>query len=351
MRALCVFVAAALRCGAAPSFRSAASAATLPAAAAALPSFATWSANRVYANASEAARRASVFASNMRRAAAHNALGASSYTLGASPFADLMPAEWVASLHRASASPLPLLASSAAAAPAPRAPPSVDWRASGCVGPVRNQGQCGADWAIAAVEAVEWACCLAAGGGAGNATRLSVQEELDCVGGGQGCGGGTLARAWAYARAAGGLCTERAYPYTGAAGPCRASRCPHECRVTGVVSVPPDAPDALLAALAGRPVVVGVDAGSDAFMLYAGGVISGASCGDAVDHYVVAVGYDAAAAPLPFVRVANSWGADWGEGGYARIALGGAGAGTCGIYAAPAYVTVARHAASDAAAA
>ena len=310
--------------------------------ASALPSFAEWALahNRVYANASEAATRAAIYERNVAFAFTHNAQGTSSYSLGATTFADFSSDEWKAFLRRPPPA-APVLPAPSSPLDATSYPPAKDWAASGCLGPVRDQGQCGADWALAAVACLEAACCLSRGGGEANATRLSVQEVLDCGSGAQGCSGGLASDAWKYAQGAGGLCTAAAYPYTGRVEACAASHCPHSCRPSSVVAVTPNAPAALLTALAGRPIVLGVDAGSNAFMLYTGGVISGPACGTQVDHVVLATGYDTAATPTPFVRVANSWGAGWGEGGYARIALStAAGPGTCGIYTDASYVTV-----------
>ena len=64
--------------------------------------------------------------------------------------------------------------------------------------------------------------------------------------------------------------------------------------------------------------------------MYNGGVLDSTACGTSLDHGVLAVGYDASASE-PYYKVKNSWGADWGEDGYVRIAMNGDGAGICGI--------------------
>jgi len=43
-----------------------------------------------------------------------------------------------------------------------------------------------------------------------------------------------------------------------------------------------------------------------------------------IDHAVVLVGYDDTA-DIPFWKLRNSWGANWGEDGYFRIAQEGGG--------------------------
>ena len=77
-----------------------------------------------------------------------------------------------------------------------------------------------------------------------------------------------------------------------------------------------------MAAIAQQPVSVCVDAESPLWMNYTGGVISDAEgCGSKLDHAVVAVGYGTdAETGLDYYLVRNSWGPDWGENGYDKLA-------------------------------
>lgn len=88
-----------------------------------------------------------------------------------------------------------------------------------------------------------------------------------------------------------------------------------------------------MAAIAKGPVAVAVDSKSNVFRKYGGGVISSPTCGTAVDHAVVAVGYGTDnETQLDYYLIRNSWGPDWGENGYVRIKRGGEDdAGTCGV--------------------
>jgi C1A family cysteine protease len=61
------------------------------------------------------------------------------------------------------------------------APSSVDWRALGAVGPVRNQGGCGSDWAFATVAAIEGAWKRSGR----PLLDLSEQQLIDCVSSGR----------------------------------------------------------------------------------------------------------------------------------------------------------------------
>ena len=80
----------------------------------------------------------------------------------------------------------------------------------------------------------------------------------------------------------------------------------------------------LLRALQFGPVVVAHYV-SEPFKFYSSGVFNGDGCDSAelgaVNHASVIVGYDLEA-PVPFLRFQNSWGSDWGEAGFYRIAIG-----------------------------
>ena len=66
---------------------------------------------------------------------------------------------------------------------------------------------------------------------------------------------------------------------------------------------------------------VSISVAAEAWQFYGGGVFSmGASCGWDIDHAVVAVGYGEDKAGGLYWTVRNSWGADWGEEGYIRVA-------------------------------
>ena len=77
------------------------------------------------------------------------------------------------------------------------------------------------------------------------------------------------------------------------------------------------------------PITVGLDATTAKLKAYTGGVHAPAACKDWVrlDHAVLIVGYGVDGG-VPYWRVKNSWGDDWGEGGYFRIKRG---VNMCGI--------------------
>ena len=94
----------------------------------------------------------------------------------------------------------------------------VDWRQSGKVNSVKNQGSCGSCWAFSAVSSVESMHAIKTG----SLQRGSEQQLVDCSHTyNYGCQGGMYDRAWNDLRTMGGLQTESSYPYTGAQGSCR----------------------------------------------------------------------------------------------------------------------------------
>jgi len=91
-----------------------------------------------------------------------------------------------------------------------------------------------------------------------------------------------------------------------------------------------------MAAVAQQPVSIGVEANQDAWQLYTGGIVN-ANCGDALDHGVLAVGYNTSDSGVDFWNVKNSWGEAWGMAGY--ILIERSQANLCGVLSQPLYPT------------
>lgn len=67
-------------------------------------------------------------------------------------------------------------------------------------------------------------------------------------------------------------------------------------------------------------------------MFYRGGIISSTSCGTTINHAVLLVGYGVTAAGTKYWLAKNSWGTNWGEGGFFRVLRTDTdGPGICGI--------------------
>jgi len=212
-------------------------------------------------------------------------------------------------------------------------PASVDWRTSGAVTGVKNQGQCGSCWAFSTTGSTEGAWKIA-----GNKlVSLSEQQLVDCSGsfGNQGCNGGTMDQAFEYIISNGGICSEAAYPYQGVDGTCQSSSCTSVSNIKSYVDVKTMSDAALQAAVALGPVSVAIEADQQAFQFYQSGVFK-AACGTNLDHGVLIVGYGTES-NSPYWIVKNSWGATWGMEGYILMIRG---KDECGINTDPSYPVV-----------
>jgi cathepsin F len=133
-----------------------------------------------YSGPEEYARRLRVFASNLVRAEAHQALDPSARH-GITPLSDLTREEFEARLTgllRAGEGEDVLLRGTAPASEeeVARLPARFDWRDKGAVTEVKTQGACGSCWAFSTTGAVEGANFLATG----RLLDLSEQQLVDC---------------------------------------------------------------------------------------------------------------------------------------------------------------------------
>jgi C1A family cysteine protease len=210
---------------------------------------------------------------------------------------------------------------------------TVDWRQNGAVTPVKNQQQCGSSRAISALGSLERAFDVNA---KGPLTSFSEQQLVDCSGsyGNQGCNGGLMDNAFKYI-IDNGLCTAAAYPYKAVDGTCQTT-CKPVVGVSSFVDVTVSGADEkeLIAAVNLQPVSIAIEADQQVFQFYSGGVLNDQSCGTQLDHGVLVVGYGTDADAGPYWTVKNSWGAQWGEQGYIRLARG---VNECGLDTEPSY--------------
>jgi C1A family cysteine protease len=109
-------------------------------------------------------------------------------------------------------------------------------------------------------------------------------------------------------------------------------------KYTSGYEVVPKDEAALLNVAAHQPVSVAIDGSGYDFKFYKGGVFTG-SCGNSLTHAVTVIGYGASAG-TKYWLVKNSWGTDWGEGGYMRMQRDiGSFGGLCGITLQASYPT------------
>lgn len=191
-------------------------------------------------------------------------------------------------------------------------PPKVDWRETGMVSAVKDQGNCGACVAFATCAAMESALLI----GEGGALTLSEAHLFFCGAGNHACEDG-----WDFLPAIDrakdvGVCSAEKLPYSDS-GVCE--EVPPEAKITDY-SVSHSARDRRKA-LEASPVIAGMEVYRD-FLFYKSGVYEHA-VGEKVGlHAVCIVGYND---PEGYWIVKNSWGSDWGEDGFARIAYGQSG--------------------------
>ncbi|CAN1810446.1 Senescence-specific cysteine protease SAG12 [Linum perenne] len=280
---------------------------------------------KTYRDVAEKEERFLIFKDNVQRIEAFNNKGLS-FKLGVNKFTDLTNEEFRSmylgykNFRYANITAVPAV---------------VDWRKSGAVTGVKDQGACGCCWAFSAVAAIEGAIKLKTG----KLLSLSEQELVDCDvdGVNSGCEGGLMDDAFKFILTkSSGLTTETNYPYQAEDGICNKKRSSSPvAKITGYEDVPKNNEHALMQAVAHQPVSVAIEGGGFMFQAYESGVFRG-SCGTDLDHAVTAVGYG-----KEYWVLKNSWGADWGENGYMRIQKdGGLKEGLCGLAMEASYPTV-----------
>lgn len=202
------------------------------------------------------------------------------------------------------------------------APVSIDWRnynGQNYITPIKDQSTCGSCVAFGAVATVE---SLARVEQADPSLNIDL-SEMHLFN----CGGGSCSLGWYNSEAAeyfreNGVPTESCWPYSPVNQSC-SNTCPNwqdeAISITSWQQISGET--ALMNAVAIAPVLVSYEVYSD-FYSYTGGIYQktpGATFEGG--HAVSVVGYDTSG-PINYWIVKNSWGENWGESGYFRIAFG-----------------------------
>ncbi|VVC28253.1 Cathepsin propeptide inhibitor domain (I29),Cysteine peptidase, asparagine active site,Cysteine [Cinara cedri] len=201
-------------------------------------------------------------------------------------------------------------------------PSSIDWRELGAVTPVKDQGhKCGSCWAFSSTGSIEGQQFRKTG----KLVSLSEQNLIDCSRrfGNDGCRGGLMVQSFNYIKFNGGIDTEISYPYKGRNGFfCKYKSTNKGATVSGFVNIQRGDENTLAKAVATvGPVSIAIDASLDNFRFYDEGVFYEPTCSSVhLDHGVLAVGYNTTEAGEDYWIVKNSWGEEWGQGGYIWMA-------------------------------
>jgi len=296
---------------------------------------------KTYSTQDERERRFHTFLANLKLAYQRNELEGENIH-GISKFMDLTPIEfknYLGFFPKPSSEESPVVTSDFQTSGRQMCSNSTncDYSELGAVSPVKDQGQCGSCWAFSATQAVETAWYLN-----GNTLPiLAPQELVDCDKVDGGCNGGDTPTAYEFIISEGGMESEVEYPYTAKDGKCSFS----SSKVVASISnyswaIPPcsglknqkcnNQDEASLWNFVQHqgPVSICVDA--EPWQTYTGGIFSGSNCQHSyysLDHCVHLTGFGVDNGQKYWL-VKNSWGTDWGEEGYIRLAYG---QNVCGV--------------------
>ncbi|GFU52293.1 cathepsin L [Nephila pilipes] len=197
-------------------------------------------------------------------------------------------------------------------------PKQVDYRDTGLVTPVKDQGSCGSCWAFSATGALEGQHKKKTG----QLVSLSEQNLIDCNRDNHACLGGSMDVAFEFIKSENGIDTENSYPYKGRQNTCAFKSSNVGATCTGHVHIPSGNEEALKQAVATvGPVSVGIDAHHDSFHDYKAGVYDEPKCGNKPSdlvHAVLVVGYGTEEGK-DYWLVKNSWGKSFGMNGYIKM--------------------------------
>lgn len=211
-------------------------------------------------------------------------------------------------------------------------PDRLDWREAGIMSPVEHQHECGSCWTFSSLEVLQAVHAL---NGTNEVEHLSKQQLIDCargVGNSNGCEGGNGYYAYQYTKSQKVLCTEDEYEYLNRDYVCslESTHCSYRNYQTNFYAFGGE--DQAQMAITQGPLVVSIDATN--LNLYKSGIVSTKDCpvNPKQNHAVVLAGYGSENG-IDYWLIKNSWGADFGEGGYFRLERNSlnSGEGACAI--------------------
>lgn len=177
----------------------------------------------------------------------------------------------------------------------------------------KSQRSCGACWAFSSLAAISNVYSVATG----LLYSFSEQEQIDCNDKAKGCGGGWFTAVFNYAKN-NGLRLLSQYPYTAKVGECIAANFQPTMKLDGYVRLPDDS-NAIKYHLKNNGCCAVAVAASN-WQLFGGGIFHSVEASPVMNHGVVLAGYGPG-----YWLLLNSWGPNWGEGGFIRVADNGKG--------------------------
>lgn len=279
-----------------------------------------------YGNDTEDVQKMKVFGENYNMVQYKNTLPGRTFKLGMTKFADLTKEEFKKMYLSTQIAPKSPETSKLSTQ---NVPDHWDWSVTQGVTRIKNQGQCGSCWAFSATGAIEglwWNLHQ-------KQQEFSEQQLVDCSQseGNGGCQGGLMDYAFEYIKK-NGITHEILYPYTGHDGwGCQFGGWEPKMTIDGYTDVVKADNDQLKAAVAKQPIAVGIAA--DEIQMYDSGIFNNwEGCQGQIDHGVLLVGYGADDNGDLFWKIKNSWGDDFGEKGFFRLARKeGKGVGICSV--------------------
>lgn len=214
-------------------------------------------------------------------------------------------------------------------------PGAFDWRnvdGRNYTAAPRNQGQCGSNWAFAAITAMQAMWKIESNDPTAN-RLFSAQELVSCntASPNQGCNGGNTYVALAYLMSP-GVVDEACYPYlqttmdtaacVNVTTVCPGTGVPDRVTISGRSHLAnPTVADMQQAIMAHGPITASFLTYDD-FMSYRSGVYTHSTGSYLGGHAVAIVGWGTDPSAGDYWICENSWGASWGEQGFFRIRRG-----------------------------
>ena len=202
-----------------------------------------------------------------------------------------------------------------------------DWRTKKVVSGVKNQGRCGSCWAFATISNLESLYAIKHK----KLLTFSEQQLVDCDNLDYSCNGGIMDNAFTWIKKNGGVEKAADYPYVAKKQTCKQNKSKNVVKVTGFEKLGYTDEQKIKSYLVSHgPLAIAMNA--TPLQTYKSGILdkTKAQCNPSgLNHAVVLVGYGYdTKAKKEYWIVRNSWGTNWGEKGYVRVALG---KGVCGI--------------------